>query len=628
VRIHYLISLLQLQSEDARKRFPSADFDPATDFNYKALDAGLDLLVGLGLSVGFEFMGNPGQINSGSGAGGIFTDFSNADELRVWRDLAKAIATRYVGRYGIDVVGKWKFQMWNEPDHRCNSQKQMGAGIECNGTSYIRWFDALQDGLKLAHPRILFGGPNSGGNTLTPSHRQPALILDLLLEHVVRTNRSMDFINWHHKGGDVGQVVTDGDIEIIEHIATKYPSLAGIPMQNDEGDPQGGWSSKEDWRGDARYAAVVAKIVNQHLTEIVQNSVNRPLLKGAQWALNSNDNGFLNYGSPDHVFLQRTLVARFMLNRTMTIQTVRKPVLNTMGMLSFLGDVSHPVAFPLHAANSSDVGVIATSIRSSSSSSSSDGDTVSETVGEVAVLLYRSHDNATCAHDVNGTNITLTLHGLQLPSLSSNNNLSVLAVTYMIDNSPQHDPLANWTAMGSPTYPSPSQFTQLRAAAEIRTVSPLAPFPPQGRSTRAAATAATAATAPVSLSISLPCPSVAVLHICAPPPIAPLAPTALRLEMSQVEGGSPDGPLLAQVLVHWNAASTTGAGAGCLRTYEVLWSASNASNPAVRVNPTDTIFQAYVHTQPNSAAAGCYQVRAVDYWGRNGELSTRVCLQV
>ena len=57
------------------------------------------------------------------------------------------------------------------------------------------------------------------------------------------------------------------------------------------------------------------------------------------YALLSNDNGFLNFNP--HFFTQRTLVARFQMNETHppSVQTDRKPVLSVMGLLALLGDI-------------------------------------------------------------------------------------------------------------------------------------------------------------------------------------------------------------------------------------------------------------------------------------------------
>jgi L-iduronidase len=77
-----------------------------------------------------------------------------------------------------------------------------------------------------------------------------------------------------------------------------------------QADPLGGWNKNVSWRGDARYGAMMVKVVAQRLSEL---SFNRslPLL---DFDLSSNDDAFLNYG--DVPFGQRTLVARFEYNQS------------------------------------------------------------------------------------------------------------------------------------------------------------------------------------------------------------------------------------------------------------------------------------------------------------------------
>ena len=48
--------------------------------------------------------------------------------------------------------------------------------------------------------------------------------------------------------------------------------LEGVAWGNDEADPKVHWSSSYDWRADARYAAMVPKIVAQHLDAFVSGA--------------------------------------------------------------------------------------------------------------------------------------------------------------------------------------------------------------------------------------------------------------------------------------------------------------------------------------------------------------------
>ena len=58
---------------------------------------------------------------------GLFTDWRDAAQLGSWRRMVAAVASRYVGRYGVDVVKRWRWEGWNElqdePDHHCNTTR-------------------------------------------------------------------------------------------------------------------------------------------------------------------------------------------------------------------------------------------------------------------------------------------------------------------------------------------------------------------------------------------------------------------------------------------------------------------------------------------------------------------------
>lgn len=85
----------------------------------------------------------------------------------------------------------------------------------------------------------------------------------------------------------------------------------------------------------SRYPAALARILNMHQHALRENNT------GVDYAYHANDNSFLNYG--DAWFDQRTLVVRFLMNKTGATEVLRKPVLNVMALLSLLGTRKYPV---------------------------------------------------------------------------------------------------------------------------------------------------------------------------------------------------------------------------------------------------------------------------------------------
>ena len=57
------------------------------------------------------------------------------------------------------------------------------------------------------------------------------------------------------------------EIRAIEHIRRRHPRFAATPFMNNECDPQVGWGDFHTWHARPYYAAIVCKIISQHLEE-------------------------------------------------------------------------------------------------------------------------------------------------------------------------------------------------------------------------------------------------------------------------------------------------------------------------------------------------------------------------
>ncbi|GIY86314.1 alpha-L-iduronidase [Caerostris extrusa] len=177
--------------------------------------------------------------------------------------------------FGIDYVMKWNFETWNEPDHHDFDE----LNITLQG--FLNYYDACSEGLYSADKRLRFGGP--GGSCVR-----------------------LDFISFHKKGNASTNLILDEEIETIEYIVSNFPSLINTSIFNDEADPLKNWSFSQWWRADSTYAAMVVKIILDHI--------------------------YFYY------FTERTLLARFQVNNTSPnyVEFVRKPVYAAFGLLNKL----------------------------------------------------------------------------------------------------------------------------------------------------------------------------------------------------------------------------------------------------------------------------------------------------
>ncbi|MBN1247016.1 MAG: glycosyl hydrolase, partial [Anaerolineae bacterium] len=414
VRIHYLLELVT-----------AIDLGTShTSYNWSRLDVALDVLARSGLKPIFELMGN---------VAGYFTDYTVTAQALAWRDLVHALAEHLIDRYGEAQIRSWLFETWNEPDVRFWTQ-----GDE----AFCIYYDACAAGLQAADPALRLGGPGTCRN-LSPTLKTFLAHCDTGINALTGGPATRPaFISVHEKGvrshledltpDSMG--ITEREARIVDYIREHHPALAGLPFMNNECDPQVGWGTIHTWRARPYYAALVVKIINQHLLTLVDG-------KGVDYSLLSNDNGFL--GTWGH----RTLLTRFsetdhidhgqadgqrdgprleedLLRRS--FELIKKPVLNVMTLLSLLGDERCAVTGTGGAA--APCGAIATHRGEE----------------QVAALLYNSVD----AINAGGNSpVTLTLMNLpfrramlctfQIPAPSDAAGMDT-------------DPFAVWDRMGAP----------------------------------------------------------------------------------------------------------------------------------------------------------------------------------
>uniref|UniRef100_A0A673HRQ0 Alpha-L-iduronidase n=1 Tax=Sinocyclocheilus rhinocerous TaxID=307959 RepID=A0A673HRQ0_9TELE len=488
-----------------------------------------------------------------------FSNFEDRSQVTEWRNLVYLIAKRYIWKYGLGFVSQWNFETWNEP----NNHDFDNITVSIQG--FLNYYDACSEGLRAASPLLKLGGP--GDSCHSPPHSPYCWEM---LQHCYNgtnyftgeTGVRLDYIALHKKGGGSSLPILQQEVATVREIQQRFPQFRSVPIYNDEADPLVGWNKPLTWRADVTYAAMVVKVISQHQNLLIadQNST-------VNYTLLSNDNAFLSYHP--HPFTQRTLTARFQINNTNPphVQLLRKPVLTVMGLLALLGEtqVQAEVLTDGSEVNSS-VGALAT-VHVPQVPNTADS-------WQTTVLLYNSRDNQTSSTvDI----ITLTEYAC------------LMYVTHYMDNNVTN-PFKLWENMGSPDYPTAQQFTQLRNQEDPQTDGPL-PVPSDGS---------------LTLKAALPVPSVLLVHVCAQSKEVPDQVNGVRF-ITITKG---------QVLIIWKDHCI---GTKCIKTYEVEFSKDETAFQ--RINQRETIFTYYTYSPESLEVSGYYRVRAVDYWGRNGEYS-------
>ncbi|MGC9347243.1 MAG: GH39 family glycosyl hydrolase [Anaerolineae bacterium] len=551
VRIHYLLELVMAEGLDT---------DSPT-YDWSRLDTALDALVRNGLRPFFELMGN---------VEGYFDDYTDEQQARAWQRLIRDLARHLIERYGREEIRSWVFETWNEPD--VGFWKQSDA-------AFCVYVDACAAGLAEADSELKFGGPGTCQG-LSSTFKVYLAHADAKSNSVTGgTNPSPAFISMHVKGVQShpedltpnSMSIIEREAEMVDYIRENYPDLDGLPVINNECDPQVGWGTIHTWRARPYYVAIAAKIINQHIVKLIDE-------KGVNYGLLSNDNGFL--GTWGH----RTLLARFSTfdhidhgqsedkrdvpryeedPRRRRFELIKKPIFSLMTLLSLLGDERCEVSGVPNVAES--LGVIAT-VRG---------------VEQVAILIYNSSDEV-----FSSSSEPITLKITDIPFRRA-------ALTYYRIDDKHGDPFKVWERMGAPKALTPEQYAELRKHQELTTM--------------ASTHDVTIQNGVMTTRFDQPLPGVTLVLLTHRPERLPKKVTGLRYE--RYEGMTDQ----EEILLIWDGLDTR-----TLSTYEVHY-APDADGPFTRINGPDQLDTAYLHVA--DSVKGFYRVRAKDYWQGTGEPS-------
>lgn len=137
----------------------------------------------------------------------------------LWDDMIRAFATHLVGRYGIDEVSTWKFEVWNEPnlDFWGGTPKQ---------STYWELYDHTARAIKAVSPRLQVGGPATAQAAWVPE----------FLTHVHENQVPVDFVSTHVYGNDTAPNVlgTNEDVPrdqmVYRAVKKVHDQIASSPL--------------------------------------------------------------------------------------------------------------------------------------------------------------------------------------------------------------------------------------------------------------------------------------------------------------------------------------------------------------------------------------------------------------
>jgi xylan 1,4-beta-xylosidase len=363
-------------------------------------------------------------------------------DYAVWGELIRKYTEHLVQRYGREQVGRWYFEVWNEPDI-----------AYWHGTpeEYFKLYDYTVAGIRAALPDAIVGGPASTG----PASEKASAFLDNFLKHCLNDKSAangkpipLDFISFHPKGRPT---VVDGHVRMGLsnelkaagegfRIVAKYPKYIHLPIILSEADPEGcaACSMKVNpanaYRNGPLYPTYTAAALKSLFALRDRYKVN--LIAMLSWSFEFEDKEY------------------FEGFRTLSTNGIDKPVINVFRMAGLMSgqrvSTKSTGQIPLDD-------ILNTGVRQTP-----DIDAFATKADhEAAVMFWNYHDDDLPAA---GAPVQVTITGI--PTGVNR----VLLQHYRIDDAHSNS-YTVWKQMGSPQSPTSEQYAKLKEAGQLQLLS-------------------------------------------------------------------------------------------------------------------------------------------------------------
>ena len=156
-------------------------------YNFSYVDQIYDGLLALGVRPFVELSFMPGKLAAQPRPHPFWyhPNVSPPRSWEAWDALIRALASHLIARYGIDEVGRWYFEVWNEPNI------DFWAGVP-KQASYFELYDHTARALKSVDARIRVGGPATAA----------AHWVSEFLAHAQTAHVPVDFVSSHGYADD------------------------------------------------------------------------------------------------------------------------------------------------------------------------------------------------------------------------------------------------------------------------------------------------------------------------------------------------------------------------------------------------------------------------------------------
>ena len=228
-------------------------------YSFFNADQVCDFLMSIGMVPFIEFSFMPTTLSSGNDT--VFHYRGNITPPRdygAWQTLIHHLVQHWVDRYGIENMGDWFFEVWNEPN--------LTAFWTGSQQDYFKLYQYTANAVKGVNPQLKVGGPATAENAWVPEFRA----------FCEKNNVPYDFISTHHyptdafgQPGDdtIAQLAASRRSVLREQVATTRQNAGDVPVYYTE------WSTSSnpfDELHDMPYAAAFITKTIMEAREYVQ----------------------------------------------------------------------------------------------------------------------------------------------------------------------------------------------------------------------------------------------------------------------------------------------------------------------------------------------------------------------
>ena len=366
------------------------------------------------------------------------SDRDPPSDLDVYRGLIQAVVQHSVDLYGAEDVGRWYWEVWNEPNY---------AGF-WTGTmeDYFALYDAAAAGATAVLPDILIGGPaTTAGSTTQMSD---------FLAHAKIAGSSVRFLSSHAYPGGAGDTASasfgiddnNGRLNVITGAGYAAGELPSFNTEwNSAYTGQGGNPAANNVSMDSHANAPFILKSVKLLADQVQGD-RSPIDVFSYWAVSDV---FGESGGDARSYIETAGGGTLPFGQVfglLTYQGVRKAAYNAFRMLHYLGSER---------------------LRVSGGSGSNDGvdaiATVSADGKALAVIIYNYYATVSTT---GSDSVTVNVENLPFAGQP------VFVTRFGIDEN-HSNPYAAWLGQGRPTNPTEEQWRALRDAQQLALLEPV-----------------------------------------------------------------------------------------------------------------------------------------------------------